>query len=202
MDGTGRLFEPLVPFVSGRFDVRVVSYPREATRYDELERHVGVPPAGVVLVGESFGGPLALRLAARHPVAGLVLVASFVRARWLVAPPPFLVTAMHPPPDLAIRLAMLEWRSSPGLVAAVRSAVGSTPARTIAGRVEEIGRVDARSDLRATRCPVHWLTAMRDRMIPARATALARSERADHAARGRRSREAQGTSPVGAGPRR
>lgn len=48
--------------------------------YDFLVRELQVPPAKVVVQGHSLGGVVAMALAARRPVAGLILEATFARS--------------------------------------------------------------------------------------------------------------------------
>lgn len=86
MDGTGLLFYRQAPLLAQRFTV-VAHRLRDDTDSMEtlvaglLERLDALAPAGerALLVGESFGGALALSFALAHPdrVAGLVIVNSF-----------------------------------------------------------------------------------------------------------------------------
>ncbi len=73
---------------------------------------------------------------------------------------------------------MLERRSPAALVCAVRAAIAETPPATIAARMAEIARVEVRRELRDVP-RVRWLVAARDRLVPARATAVAKEARPD-----------------------
>jgi pimeloyl-ACP methyl ester carboxylesterase len=98
MDGTGRLFAALVASLPAGVAPRVIAHPSdESLGYAELlERVRPRCPRHErwFVLGESFSGPLALRLAAERPpgLAGVVLAASFVASpvrwapRWLVRP--------------------------------------------------------------------------------------------------------------------
>lgn len=91
MDGTGRLFGPLVRALdTSRLRPRVFAYDERAASYDALLEALPRPSGPTIVLGESFGGPLAVCLARRDRelVKALVLVASFVRA-----PQPFLRAA-------------------------------------------------------------------------------------------------------------
>ena len=88
MDGTGRLFYRQVPLLAPRFRVATYALRDGATRMetllDDLDRVVStVAPNGehAVVVGESFGGTLALSYALAHPerVGALVVINSFPR---------------------------------------------------------------------------------------------------------------------------
>ena len=87
LDGTGRFFARLQRCLDDRIDVEVVRYPgdrplgyRELANY--VRAHIGAQP--VVLLGESFSGPIAIRLAAELPqhVKGLILAATFITSPW------------------------------------------------------------------------------------------------------------------------
>src|SRR6185503_12115689 len=95
MDGTGRLFYRQTPLLTGRFRVATYALRDDArdmsTLVEDLHKVIGlVAPHGqkVTLVGESFGGALAMSYALAHPerVARLVVLNSFPRYRspfWL-----------------------------------------------------------------------------------------------------------------------
>lgn len=179
MDGTGRLFGGLRGVLEGR-DVRVVRYDGED--HDAIE--AALPgelrdgdPSDVVL-GESYGGPLALRIAARRPFAKVVLIASFVTAprRFL---PASLIGLVHPPPRAAIRLAMLGLDAPAALVDEVAGAIASVPARVLAARIASLRQLDVRPLLASARGQVRWIRAAHDRLVPAHATEIARAARTD-----------------------
>ena len=75
LDGTGKLFSEFVKSLGSSVDSRIVAYPKDlALGYDELETLVlaALPrDRRFILLGESFSGPIAIRIAARSP-AGLV----------------------------------------------------------------------------------------------------------------------------------
>lgn len=82
MDGTGMLFEPFIAALGDAFPITVVTYPPTAdsqTYADSLNlAALALPPKGLlVLLGESFSGPIAISLAAANPkrVVGLFCAA-------------------------------------------------------------------------------------------------------------------------------
>jgi pimeloyl-[acyl-carrier protein] methyl ester esterase len=83
LDGTGKLFAKFLKVLDLRVRAQVVPYPSDIPLgYDELEALVRAAlPAGgpFVLLGESFSGPLAIRIAARPPpgLVGLILCVTF-----------------------------------------------------------------------------------------------------------------------------
>lgn len=179
MDGTGELFGGLAHALA-HHDVRVVRY--DGDDHDAIGARLPAAlrdgEASDVLVAESYGGALALRLAARRPFAKVVLVASFVSAPWPVLPAG-LAASLHPPPRLAIRLAMLGLDAPAPLVDEVAAAIASVPAGTMAARIRSLRRLDARAELRDARAEVVWIRAAHDRLVPPRATDVARAARPD-----------------------
>ncbi|MEQ9550896.1 MAG: alpha/beta hydrolase [Coleofasciculus sp. G3-WIS-01] len=55
-----------------------------------LKEQLGVPPEQIIAYGRSVGGGSAVDLAARHPLAGLILESSFTSAFRVVLPIPIL----------------------------------------------------------------------------------------------------------------
>lgn len=176
MDGTDLLCGPLQQALPPWLPPQVVTYPVDGPNgYDDLlprvveavERH----PACHVL-GWSFSGPLALRVANRCPgrVRSVVLAATFVRPPqpWLPAARPLLCTPLvgavrflrrlplwlgTPPADPFRRAKALVWQT--------------VPARALAARARAIARVDVRADLQQCAAPVLYLAAAADRIVPA-----------------------------------
>lgn len=173
MDGTGELFRPLLDVIPHHLPRRVVSYPEDQPlSYDELLRFVGrslAPEGDVVLLAESFSGPVAVRYAAAHPdaVRAVVLCASFVRApvpRWVR----FLVTPLlfHVPlPSFAVRRLMAGRDAPDALVAAVKAAVLRVRPGVLARRVREVFDVDCADALARCPAPVLYLAGGDDALV-------------------------------------
>ncbi|MSR63196.1 MAG: alpha/beta fold hydrolase [Planctomycetes bacterium] len=176
MDATGLLWGPLLEALGER-KVRAFAYPADVVTYARVLEHVGPPDDGTVLVSESFSTPAAVAIARAHPerVRALVIVAGFLRGPWV--PPAAVLRPLLGirPPALALRALMVGWEAPDELVALVQRAVGSVPAWTLAARLREAARTDARAAFSALRMPVLWVRATRDRLITARATREARA---------------------------
>lgn len=174
LDGTGRLFAPLVQALPPALEPVVVRYPeREVLDVPALLRaiQVALPPEPFVLLGESFSGPLAVRVAAQRPAGlrGLVLVASFVRspvgpllsglgriaARFVAAPLP----------AAALRYFLAGADAPAGLVAEVSGAIRSVGAPVLASRLRLVLATDVSAELGACEVPVQYLEGARDRLV-------------------------------------
>ncbi len=176
LDGSGRLFAPLLAAAPRGFAPRVVPLPSDAPRsYDEylagLRR--ALPRRGSwALLAESFSGPLAVRLAAERPrgLTALVLVATFLHRPlqpWLAPLAPFVGQALFTFPLLppAIRLLLAGADAPDGVVAAIREATAAVPAAVLARRVREALAVDVRQALASTDLPVLYLGPTDDRLL-------------------------------------
>ncbi|MFV8751747.1 alpha/beta fold hydrolase [Nannocystaceae bacterium ST9] len=175
LDGTGELFAGAI--APAELALTIVDYPREqpVARAALIERILAALPreGSVVLVGESFSGPLALEVAARVPrLVGVVLLASFAaspRARPLLR---LLAWAMRwvlrrRPPRFIIRWFMTG--RAPALIERVLAIVRMVGREVLADRLRQVAEVDAREALRTCPAPLLALVARDDRLVPRRA---------------------------------
>lgn len=171
MDGTGLLFRRFVEALPAHLTPLVASYdPQACTSADELLGQLPRLDEPHVIVGESFSGPLAVRCAVGNPnVRGVVLVASFVQP-----PRPFLSTFSslgpllfrRPPPPLIVRQVLLGGGVDDALVDEVRDAIASVQPEVLTNRLRQLGVVDVQPELAQLNCPLLYLRARRDRLVP------------------------------------
>jgi pimeloyl-ACP methyl ester carboxylesterase len=185
LDGSARLFQRFQAVASGALDLRTLPYPADRfLDYAELEIFVRghLPRGRFAILGESFGGPLALRLAATAPrgLVAVVLAATFHRrpARPILARASPLAPAFFrlPLPPHVVRLLLAGGDAPRELVEEVRSAVAGVPASVMASRARAALSVDASDALRSCPVPVLFLGGKKDRLlrrqIPAEIRAL------------------------------
>jgi len=84
LDGTGRLFEPIIPYLEPHFDLSVITYPDLDSFSDYIicaQNQLPDEP-GYSLLAESFSGPVALAIMAREDAAigPSILSATFARS--------------------------------------------------------------------------------------------------------------------------
>lgn len=174
LDGSGRLYAPLIDelgdahaiepwtYDSSRFE----GYPSLANAWEPaLNSH-----QSVVLVAESFAGPLAIMLAHRHPrhVKAVVLAATFVR-RPLPASG-FCARLLERAPAIAPPMFVLErLLAGAGLPPTLRSELDAVLDamlfEVLRRRALAALRVDMRSELAGLRMPILYLQARDDRLI-------------------------------------
>jgi pimeloyl-[acyl-carrier protein] methyl ester esterase len=176
LDGTGKLFAGFAEVLRPDLPSLIVSYPKDQVLgYEELETRVlaALPSAApFVLLGESFSGPLAIRIAARAPpgLIALILCASFAKnpypwARWMRPLAAYLPLRSLP---RWLRAPLMWGSASPAQAPAQadRAMAGVSPA-VIRHRIAALLAVDETAALRRILLPTLVLAASRDRVIPA-----------------------------------
>ena len=175
LDGTGRLFEPLLTELPGAFETKVVRYPPDRVLgYEALTALVEAQlPAGrqFALVGESFSGPIALSIAAKAPagLVAIVLAASFHRrpvSPWLAALRPVVRAFFaRPAPAFILRQLLAGPGALAALIAEFRAAVASVKPEVLSARVRAALDVDASDELSACHVPLLYLGGTEDRIL-------------------------------------
>ena len=84
LDGTGKLFSPIIPLLELHFELSVVTYPSLASFNDYVDCAQNQLPStpGYSLLAESFSGPVAMAIMANRPdqIGPSVLCAAFARS--------------------------------------------------------------------------------------------------------------------------
>jgi pimeloyl-ACP methyl ester carboxylesterase len=176
LDGTGRLFAPLLRELPAHLTVDVIAFPeRSALGYEGLLAHVNekLPEVGdFIVVAESFSGPLAIMLAAEHPrgLRGLVLCATFttLASSWLQAALP--AVSIVPPHAIPVR--PLSWLLAGSAATAelrtmLRESLRSVPAEVLKARARAALNIDVRAQAKDLTSPVMLIRPNADRLIPA-----------------------------------
>ncbi len=171
MDGTGIFLDDLTKNLKDTFSVNLVHYPLDREMgYEALTEYVIdlLPDGPLVILGESFSGPIAIEIAKRMPdrVAALILAVTF---------------AKHPVPEFMRLIANFgnpdwipkrlvegalfgncltsEWRTK---FRVMREAL---PTHIMKRRAVEVMKVDKIEALRHIHCPTLSLISKRDRLI-------------------------------------
>jgi len=170
LDGTGALFERFVRAAPAGLRLQLASLPAEPIGYLELSRHLEADLSlsrDDVLLAESFSGPLAMYLAAKHKVAQLVLCNTFARPplprflRSFARPALFRI----PPPAVLIRRYLLGLDATDTLVRQVRGVIASVPPEVLSARVRAVLSVDAAGWLAQCSMPILYLRSTEDHLV-------------------------------------
>ena len=179
LDGTGKLFANFLEALDLSLSAHVVPYPPDVPLgYDELESLVraALPTRQpFVLLGESFSGPLAIRIAARPPrgLVGLVLCVTFAsnpfhKLAWARRLAAFLPLKSLP----RWMRAPLMWGSASPSTAPRQSerAMAGVATAVIRRRIAELLAVDETAALAQISLPTLVLCAAQDRVVSKAAT--------------------------------
>lgn len=179
MDGTGELLDGFAAAMAPRFEVQAIAYSRDQLMdYDALVEFVfaRLPrDRPYLLLGESFSGPIAIRVAAQRPAGlrGLVLCATFARAprppwspcsaawlpRWATQLPLSRIPAGGLAALMLGRWADARWRGR------IRTTLSQVSPAVLAHRLDQVRIVDERAALRTIDLPLLSLRASRDRLV-------------------------------------
>ena len=187
LDGTGLFFARLEACLATRVPLHVVSYPSKAEMTlndyaDEAARAMGDAP--VVLLGESFSGPVAIKLAANYPgrVKGLILAATYLQNPW----PRWMIRRAAVTPPKAVPRGWIDAvLSGPHedreLAAQIAGVMEGFSDEVRSARLELVATTDVRADFQRLQCPILALHGRSDWLVPR--FALQRTLRAKPGAR-------------------
>lgn len=179
LDGTGKLFANFLKALDPCLEPMVVPYPPDIPMgYDELEALVRAAfrtDRPFVLLGESFSGPLAIRIAARPPpgLKGLILCVTFASNPYPGLAWTRRLAALLPLKSLPRWMrAPLMWGSASPSSAPRQSerAMAGVASAVIRRRIAELLAVDETAALGRISLPTLVLSAARDRVVPKAAT--------------------------------
>ena len=184
-DGTGRMFQSLLPYLSSNFVPQVVSFPTIGLQsYSTLLRFVKKTLPNnedFVLLAESFSGPLAVEIGASKPrnLKGLILCSSFLMSPRYI-PPVFraLISSLVfklPRWNAFLKYFLLGLNSNPDLVTLMKNSLSETDPATLASRLRSIFDSDVTSLMSQISVPVLYLYPTNDRVIPIRSSELIKS---------------------------
>ncbi len=180
MDGQGTLFAPFIDAIRTHRDpkdlsIHALAYGAAESAYDALTQRVlsALPrEAPLILLAESFSGPIAIRIGAMPPknLRGVVPVSTFAQppgatslARRL-KPRALTQLLRISPPRWAIHTWMAQGATAQDL-AKIQMAITQTPPRTLAARLHQIATVNEVNSLADLSVPGLALHPTRDRLV-------------------------------------
>jgi pimeloyl-[acyl-carrier protein] methyl ester esterase len=179
LDGTGLTYGPLGEAMPENTRVTVVTYPagqklscRELVRcaYEQLPRN-----KPLVLLAESFSGPITISLAASFPshIKGIIFCATFMKLTrpFLLVPTkyiPFVFLLRKPIPDSLLYFLCGGKPFSDRLIPLFRQLEKLVKPEIMAHRIRMLNDIDATTDARTLHLPCFYIQASQDRIVPAR----------------------------------
>ncbi|QUS55523.1 alpha/beta fold hydrolase [Pseudovibrio brasiliensis] len=179
LDGTGVLSCKIRESLSTNYKVETISYPPNLSHYNELLDwlYALLPSEDFIIVAESFSGPLAAMIAAKHPkfLKGVVFVATFAqRPRNLPASFAYIFQVVPIKSSYLAQMVqpilMGKW-SNRDFTSTFKQALNKVPASTLSKRLAEVLKVDVISQLTEISVPILYLQAKNDRLVPQRMSA-------------------------------
>jgi pimeloyl-ACP methyl ester carboxylesterase len=175
LDGTGKLFDPLISNLPDWIEPIVVSYPKDKPYgYDELKMIVSRAypmDDDFFVLGESFSGPLAVMFAGEKPkgLKGIILCASFVKKPFRLIPAWLSIFSIGPiyklwPATIILR-SIFTMGKYEKLVKMALDAIKTVGPDVIAVRVKAILKVDVEKELMKCDIPMLYLAGRKDRLI-------------------------------------
>jgi len=176
LDGTGAMFAPLIHALPKDVLAEPVTYPESLERFDEYVEFAAAALCGtadVVVIAESFSGPIAIALLRKPPpnLRAIVLVATFT-----TAPRALLRRLSKLVPSAVVRIfvpAALKWfcanrNTDPDVLRLANNVVSHVPLKTLDGRLRLLGElpIDLKALLDKAKLPVLILEPTQDRLIP------------------------------------
>lgn len=172
LDGTGKLFNPLLAALPQNLEAVVIAYPPTQLSYTELVSFVvaQLPNEDYVLVGESFSGDIAYQIALTKPehLKSVIFVASF-----LSNPRPLAVKFFNwlpnrllslEPPKLIIKFFMLGFHTNKNTIQLFLESLKQVPANVLAFRLREINKLQQNTEA----CDIQaiYIQATNDYLVP------------------------------------
>jgi pimeloyl-[acyl-carrier protein] methyl ester esterase len=179
LDGTGLSYGPLGEAMPEGVRVTVVTYPtdQKLSFAEHVQCAYGQLPRNkpLVLIAESFSGPITISLAASFPshIKGIVFCATFMKFErpFLLGPTkyiPFTFLLRKPMPGFLLYFLVGGKPFSDKLVPLFRQLEKLVKPEVIAHRIRMLNNIDATADARTLSLPCCYIQGAQDRLIPAR----------------------------------
>ena len=175
LDGTGKLFDPLIRHLPKWIKPVVISYPKDRVYgYQDLMKIVNKAlPEDIdfILLGESFSGPISIMIASQKPkrLIGLILCATFAKNPFRFLPSWASYFSVSPiyllwPSTIKVR-AILSKGKYENIVQMALKAIKSVKPEVISARVKAIFNVNVESELMKINVPILYLRSLKDYLI-------------------------------------
>lgn len=172
LDGTGKLFQPLTSSPPEGWTTHNISYPEKISMsYGELfgfvrERLPKREP--YLLLGESFSGPIAIKMASENQqgMVGLILCNTFARKPWwpIFGYLPWSILFRRPIPRIIMKRMGAD-NENPTLQFALKDALSPVAPKVLAKRLKETLMIDVSKELKHINVPILYLRGTKDSTV-------------------------------------
>lgn len=176
LDGTGKLLNLPANYLADLYETKILAYPHDIKlKYQELADYIeNLLPTDkpYYLLAESFGGPLAIELAVRHPkqVLGLILSATFISSpvylSFLLNPVTELLPIQHIPQLLSDYI-FLGNHGTPDLKKLLNETLVTLNNDVINFRIKEVINLQSNEKAYKLTLPILYLQGKYDNIIKA-----------------------------------
>lgn len=172
-DGTGLLFNDFINKCPPEFTTEVIKIPSDGIQtYENLEEriHPNIPnKSRIVLLGESFSGPLATKIAANQNenIIGLILVSTFIKSpkspyfNYL----PINMLAKIPIPICLMQYLLLGKEKDIGFTNSLKAIRRHLSPDLIKNRMNSILTADETENFLKVKIPIIYFRALHDKLI-------------------------------------
>ncbi len=176
LDGTGKLFSPIIPLLEPHFDLTVVTYPDLGSFNDYIEcAQNQLPPApGYSLLAESFSGPVAIAIIANRPdqVGPSVLCSTFARSplvalNRMASQVPAGVFSIGALSDFCLEVSEVDSEDFSETQPLPASATAQLDGAVLKHKIEVLSRIDVSGLLPMVDVPILQLHGLQDRIVAA-----------------------------------
>jgi len=173
MDGTGKLFSPLLNALSG-YDCEIIALPKTGSQdYPSITSFVRarLPKDQFVLVAESFSGPIGAALAAEgiENMKGIIFVATFLSTPkhlllYVSRCLPLKILSEFPFVKIFYKAVFFGVDASNEIIQVFKCSLNSLPRKTITRRLSTM--LSLKPNWEAINLPVGYIQAASDRLVP------------------------------------
>lgn len=173
LDGTGRLFSPVLPFLS-KHDCEVVALPTTGAQdYATLAQYVAsqLPKQDFVLIAESFSGPIGAELAYQQidGMCGVIFVATFLNTprklpAKLASLLPIRLLMGLPFENYFYRMFLFGPNAPESFIDLFRSVIRAVPPNLIKARLHCLSNMEEAK--KTSSIPALYISATSDKLVP------------------------------------
>ncbi len=174
LDGTGKLFAPIIPLLEPHFELTVVTYPdlRSFKDYIECAQNQLPSAPGYSLLAESFSGPIAIAIIANRPdqVGPSVLCSAFARSplvalNRMAKQVPAGVFSIGALSDFCLEVSDVDSEDFSETQPLPASATAQLDGAVLKHKIEVLCRIDVSALLPQVAVPILQLHGLQDRVV-------------------------------------